>query len=118
MRHRLIIENQTVSAKMIESKKSQNCENKSNRSKDETIPIVQKTHFAWSEKIVFLCFSKEFNFLRCFRCFGAICGVVLDIFRCAEISMVRHNGIRDFVYSVITLSFGLDLIRYFSWPRK
>ena len=40
-----MVENQTVGARPVESKKSQNCENKSNRSKDETTPIFQKNTF-------------------------------------------------------------------------
>ena len=34
-----------VGAKMVERKKSQNCENKSNRSKDEATLILQKNTF-------------------------------------------------------------------------
>ena len=74
-----MVENQTVGAKMVESKKSQNCENKSNRSKDETTPILQKNTFCieWEDSS-FVFFE---GILRCSRCFGVICGVVSDFFR-------------------------------------
>ena len=72
-----------VGAKMVERKKSQNFENKSNRSKDKATQIVQKNTFCirWGNMVVIFCiFSKEFNFLRCSLCFGFVCGVVSDFF--------------------------------------
>ena len=84
-----MVKDQAVGRKMVESKKSQNRENKSNRSKDEATPILQKNTICieW-EHSYFTCFEgiQLFEVFPLFWCCGVVIILIcLGILKCSPL---------------------------------